>query len=786
MRFEILDALCVGSILKPALLLALLCGLVSCHLGATGDGDAPGRADDAPPDYKRADLPVDRRVEDLVSRMTVEEKARQLDMMWASRELFEEGDRVGWKVKEDSPARPELWKTVLGDLGAGSIHDLYSSAKMANQLQRWVIEHHRLGVPALFIEEALHGYARDNQTMFPHSINLGSTWNVELARREGEAIAAESRAGGVHMILSPVLCLARDPRWGRVEETFGEDPWLSGQIGLAYVRGAQGESLATDHTVVAEPKHFIAHGTPESGVNTSPVHAGERELRMSLFKSFEPAIREGGAMSVMAAYHELDGVPCAGSPWLLTRLLREEWGFQGFVLADLGAMQRLYNAHHVAATPRDAICMAIKAGLDMQFYDFDHATFQTSIVSAVKDGQLPMATLDRAVSRVLRVKFLLGLFENPYTDETLDGRVRRCKAHADLALDMARQSMCLLKNEGGLLPLRDDLPRIAVIGPNANALRLGDYSNAAGPRGPNLLEAIRNRVSGATEIRFDEGKDVTAAVNAARGADVAILALGESEETSGEGHDRADLGLPGNQQALLEAVAATTTPIVLVLQNGRPLTIQWAADHVPAILEAWYPGESGGIAMAETLFGDNNPAGRIPVSFPRNVGQLPVNYDHNICKVAAYIDSPGTPLFPFGHGLSYTTFRYDNARVELPAAPVGRASDGEGPGVAERIAGGAAIVVKVDIANTGAREGDEVAQLYVRQETTSVVTPNKSLKGFARIRLKPGETRTVEFRLTKEHLSIWNAEEKWVVEPGKVNALVGGSSASLTTVPFEM
>jgi beta-glucosidase len=570
------------------------------------------------------------------------------------------------------------------------------------------------------------------------------------------------------MILAPVLDLAREPRWGRVEEDFGEDPYLTGQLGLAYVRGAQGESLNTDHTVVSEPKHFAGHGSPEGGTNTSPVHIGERELRSVMLKPFEPAFREGHAMATMAAYHEIDGIPVTADPFLLKKILRDEWGFQGFVLSDLGAIQRLYKVHHVAATPKDASCMAIRSGVDMQFYDFDHDVFQKALIDCVHEGSLSQADLDRAVGAVLRVKFALGLFDHPLVDPSLNARVHRSPEHLALSLESARQSMTLLKNDGRLLPLSKSVQRIAVIGPNADVARYGDYEKEENGEHISLLDGIRTLVSQAT-VTFDAGKDIPAAVAMAKDADVVILGLGEWQGISGESFDRSNLDLPGNQAQLLEAVVATGKPVVLVLENGRPLTIGWAKEHVPAILEAWYPGEFGGKAIAETLFGENNPAGRLTITFPRSVGQLPVFYNSDPSRMRKYVDDDGKPLFPFGFGLSYTTFRYDHLAAQPPA-----------PG------GGGDIVVIADVTNTGDREGEEVAQLYLRQDVSSVETPDRSLKGFSRIRLKPQETKTVTFRIPQEQLAVWNAEGKWAVEPGSYTVWVGGSSEASLSRQFSL
>ena len=711
--------------------------------------------------YRQPGAPIERRVEDLLSRMTLEEEVRQLDLYSGATTLMDV-HTDGTHAAATAHFLPDKAHAIFGDLGVGAIHDLNPTPEQANAIQGWVLAHNRLGIPVLFIEEGLHGF--DTGTVFPAPIGLAATWNPAIVQKVGAAIAAEARATGVGMILAPVLDLARDPRWGRVEEDYGEDPYLTGQLGLAYVRGAQGETLDTDHNVVSEPKHFAGHGSPEGGTNTSPVHIGERELRTVMLKSFEPAFRDGKAMGVMAAYHEIDGIPITADPFLLKKILRQEWGFQGFVLSDLGAVQRLYTVHRVAATPKDAVCLAIKSGVDMQFYDFAHEVFQQALIDCAREGSLPKADLDRAVRSVLRVKFSLGLFDHPMTDPGLRARTYRSPAHLDLTLEAARQSMTLLKNDGDLLPLSKSTKRIAVIGPNAEVARYGDYENESNGARVGMLAGIRALVPLAT-VEFDSGKDIGAAIAKARAADVVILGLGEWQGISGEGFDRTDLGLPGNQEQLLEAVVAAGKPVILVLENGRPLTIGWAKEHVPAILEAWYPGEFGGRAIAETLFGDNNPAGRLTVTFPRSVGQLPDFYNFDPSRTHKYVDDDGAPLFPFGFGLSYTSFRYDHLAVQTPAP----GSNGE-------------ILVTVDITNVGDRQGDEVVQLYVRQDVGSVETPDRSLKAFSRIVLNPHEAKHVIFRIPQDQLAVWNAEGNWAVEAGQYTLWVGGSSqASLTT-----
>lgn len=739
--------------------------------------------------YQDASLPVERRVQDLLARMTVEEKARQLDMYaalsdhvqplaaWDARFLKDNDSRLaisqpslperdldvktGKEAVFDAQAAAKMW----GSLGVGAIHGLYPTPELANRIQEWMKENTRLGIPVLFVEEGLHGYF--DGTIFPAPLNLAATCNRSLARQTGAAIAAEARANGVGMVLAPVLDLARDPRWGRIEEDFGEDPYLTGQMGLAYVEGAQGERLNTDHSVVAEIKHFAGYGSPESGTNTSPVHLGERELRMVMLRAMEPAVRDGHAMAVMAAYPEIDGLPVTANPHLLIDILRKEWGFQGFVLSDLGAIRHLYDRHFVAATPKDAICRALNSGVDMQFYDFDHATYQQAIREGLADGTLHPEALDRAVSGVLRVKFLLGLFDRPAIDAALQARTQRSQKHRDLSLESARQSMTLLRNENHLLPLSKSVRRVAVIGPNADHAQYGDYADETKGARVTALDGIRALI-GAERVTFDAGADIASAVSAVKSAEVAILCLGEKQGISGEGFDRSELGLPGNQQALLEAVAATGVPVVLVLQNGRPLSIDWAARHIPAILEAWYPGEFGGRAIAETIFGDHNPCGRLTITFPQTVGQLPDSYNYDPSKKLGYVDSDGSPLFHFGFGLSYTTFAYHQLSVIPPAEDAPE------------------VIVKVNVSNTGKVRGTEVAQLYFREQVTSVETPVRSLAGFEHVTLEPGATASVTFRLKREQFRVWNEDGRWVVEPGTFTVWAGGSSLAELSAELEL
>jgi beta-glucosidase len=855
------------------------------------------------PRYKNPHLPIADRVVDLMMRMTPEEKARQLDMFMGADVM--DKMRHYTRMALDGRVDPARAAATIGEQGCGVIHDLYPvSAEAANELQRWFCQHTRLGIPALLVEEALHGFGRPGSTVFPQCIGLGATFDFDLVERVGAAIAAEMRAVGVHLALSPVLCLARDPRWGRAEETFGEDPWLAGEMGRAYVTGMQGDLGPLN--VVAEPKHFAGHGSPQGGLNQGPAHYGEREFREVMLRPFEPAFTDAGALGAMCAYHEIDGIPCAANRWLLTDVLRDEWGFEGVVISDLGAIRQLLDKHLVAKDARDAICQALRAGVDIQFYDFDHATWMCEIAGAVRDGDLDPKVLDSAVARVLALKFRLGLFDQPETEPSLNARVCRSRAHLDLSLEAARKSLVLLKNEGGLLPLKPGIRRIAVLGPSADVVRLGDYSGVgdgmARPMldwlreflpdteiihrpgvdtdrsdldplpqswisGPDGVPGLRGEYFGSGQfggspdvVRQDERIDfnwanalaapglpadqfavrwtglivpcaahagtldfVTAdfvrvwldgelvidawngghntpathstpidwgagqqvelriewckrgggsvvllglgkarngfaeAVASAADAEVAILALGESDRTSGEGIDRCELGLPGRQEELFRAVIATGTPVIVVLQNGRALSVPDIAVHAQAVVEAWFPGELGGRAIAEALVGMVNPGGRMPVSVARHVGQLPLTYDRKPSRQGRYVELDGEPLWEFGFGLSYTTFAYSDLML-----------------AAEKIGPSDALEISCTVENTGDREGDEVAQLYLTDLVASVTRPIRWLAGCQRLTLKSGEKRRVVFEIGPCELRLWSREGRWVVEPGEFRVTVGG------------
>jgi beta-glucosidase len=713
--------------------------------------------------YKDARLPVEKRVADLLSRMTTTEKIRQLDMYW--------GHEVANMNGHEAVSISDSAKINIGTEGIGSVHDLYPlSATVINDIQRYAIEKTRLGIPVLFIEEGLHGYESLGSTTFPTPIALAGAFDTALVHKAGRIIATEVRAHGVNMILGPVLCLPRDPRWGRVEETYGEDPYLAAANGVAMVKGLQGRKLTDNNAVVAEPKHFAVHGVPEAGSNTAPVNMGEREARSSFLYVFEKAVKEGGALGMMAAYSEIDGIPCVDNKWLLKDVLRGEWGFKGFVLSDLGAIKMSLNNHQIASSPADAMAQTLTAGLDMQFYDFSHPQFHEAIQTALKSKQLSMADLNRAVSNVLRVKFMLGLFDNPYTDETLLKKVNHTEASREVALKAAQESISLLKNENSLLPLGANVHSVAVVGPLAASTYLGGYANKAG-KGVAIIDALKQRAGDKLDIKYETGysadtskqtENLQKAISTINSADIAVVVLGEDINEVGEGKDRANLDLNQQQTRLVEAVYKTGKPTVVVLFNGRPLCINWVAKKIPAIVESWFLGDAGGLAIADVLLGKVNPSGKLPMTFPRSVGQVPFYYNHKPTSRHVYVDEDTSALYPFGHGLSYTTFQYSGLNINRKTIPLN-----------------GSVNVSISIKNTGKVEGTEVVQLYLRDVIASVTTPVKSLKGFKHISLKPGESGIVQFKIDNKELMLWNRKMKQVVEPGEFKVMIGSSSEDI-------
>jgi beta-glucosidase len=751
------------------------------------------------PDFKNAQLPVERRVADLLNRMTLEEKVAQLVCLWGQRPQLEPQTDFSKDRGELSPEKASvLMKHGVGQIGRQRERkDPRQAAMFANSVQKWLIENTRLGIPAMFHDEILHGLMAPKGTNFPTPIALAGSWDTDLVSRVFTAAALETRARGSHIVLGPNLDLAREPRWGRTEETYGEDPYLVSRMGVAVIKAIQGTGPMVDNEhVMATAKHFAAHGQPEGGTNIAPANFSERILRESFLPSFEAAVREARVMSVMPSYNEIDGLPSHANNWLLQKLLREEWGFDGLIASDYYAIPQLQDLHRVAADKAESARLAIEAGVDIELPDPD--TYLT-LTQQVKEGKVSEATLNKAVARNLKAKFLLGLFDNPYVDPERAARVTNSDAHRALAAEAARRSLVLLKNAGNLLPLdRTRLKSIAVIGPNAAQTHLGGYSDDPG-RTVSVLEGIKEKVGRQLEVKYAEGCKITveggnwwadssqlsnpvedrklieAAVKVASSADLTVLVVGGNEDTNKEGWadnhlgDRDNLDLVGSQNDLVSAILATGKPVVVVLINSGPLTINLIAEKVPAILEGFYLGQETGVAVADVLFGDYNPAGKLPVSFPRSVGQLPIYYNHKPTARRGYLFTSKEPLFPFGYGLSYTTFEYENLRVSNSRIAVGNQTE-----------------VSVTVRNTGARAGDEIVQLYIRDVVSSVTRPVMELKDFRRIALKPGESKTVTFTITPEKLSFFDRQMKRTVEPGWFEIMVGPSSVKYQKVKFEV
>lgn len=838
--------------------------------------------------YLNPKLPVEQRVNDLLGRMTLEEKIAQLQC----------------EIQEVEG------KSIITEKGIGALATLLrpfsakEAAEKANRIQKLAAEKTRLGIPIIIHDEALHGLVAKDATSFPQAIGLAATWNTELMERIATVIGKETRSRGIHQVLSPVINIARDVRWGRVEETYGEDPYLTSRMGVAFCKGLE------EQGVVTTPKHYAAN-VGDGGRDSNPIHFNERLLREIYFPAFKACFQEANAGSVMAAYNALDGLPCSASRWLLTDILRKEWGFKGFVVSDYGSVGGIMDMHHTAATKKETAKQAVEAGLDMELPGI--YIYGAPLLQAVREGLVSELTIDRAVKRILSAKFRLGLFDNPYVDPQNAAELNSSKKHRELALQAAREAMVLLKNENSLLPLKKNIKSIAVIGPNADAVQLGGYSGF-GMKVVTVLEGIKNKVSSTTTVYYSKGcelrgaplppipsenlfppdakpgehglkgdyfnnmdmsgqptlvrldkqilfdwgsgppdstvnadhfsvrwtgklvpsvsgiyklssttddgvrlyidgkllvdswydrgptsdfisikleagrqydvrmeyyenaggayaslgwdfepavdKERQAAVDAAKKSDIAIVAVGILE---GEGRDRANLDLPGAQEALIKAVTETGKPTVVVLINGSAITMSNWIDKVPAIVEAWYAGEEGGNAIADALFGDYNPGGRLPITFPRFVGQVPLYYNpKSTGRGYDYTDMSGKPLFPFGYGLSYTKFEYSNLQITpKQIKPTGK------------------VQVSVDIQNVGNCKGDEVVQLYLHDVVASVTRPLKELKGFKRITLEPQEKKTVTFVLTREQLSFLDQKMKSVVEPGAIEVMVGSSSEDI-------
>ncbi|MFN8465427.1 MAG: glycoside hydrolase family 3 N-terminal domain-containing protein [Caldilineaceae bacterium] len=752
--------------------------------------------------FRDASASIDDRVSNLLEEMTLDEKIAQLGSCWVFQLLTH--------MKFDPLKAAPLMGSGIGQVtrlaGASSLGP-NDAARLANQIQKYLVESTTLGIPALIHEECCSGYMARNATCFPQTIGVACTWEPELAQAMAAVVRQQMRAAGAHQGLSPLLDVTRDPRWGRTEETYGEDPYLVASMGVEFVRGLHGRDLTKG--VMATGKHFVGYGASEGGLNWAPPHINARELHEVYLFPFEAAVKEAGLLSIMNAYNELDGIPCGSSYYLLTDLLRRQWGFEGVTVSDYFAINQLFAFHQIAADKQGAAVKALTAGLDVELPSTD--CYGAPLRAALDSGAIDISVIDSSVARHLRMKFTLGLFENPYVDEGRAIEMFDTAEQRQLAREIARKSIVLLKNDGDLLPLANTIKSIAVIGPNADSVRnlIGDYAypchveslNEMIAAGGNvfdvptpesialadtfvpiksILQVLRERLQPEVKIHYAQGSgvlerseaDFGAAIMAARAADVAIVVVGDRAGltdpcTTGEARDRAELRLPGAQEELVEAVQGTGTPVVVVLVNGRPAAIPWIDEHVPAIVETWLPSEEGADAIVDVLLGDYNPGGKLAITVPRGVGQVPIYYGHKASGgrsqwKTAYVEMSNKPLYPFGHGLSYTTFLVDNLRVTHSSVRPGEQ-----------------ITLTVDVTNTGTRAGDEVVQVYIRLPDASVTRPVKELKGFRRVHLAAGERRSVRFVLPVNQCAYLDDAMQLVVAPGRLELMVGTSSEDL-------
>ena len=744
------------------------------------------------PAYKDPCLSIDIRLSDLLSRMTLEEKVGQLlcPLGWEMYEIHGSEVHPSGKFKQLIKERNAgmLWATYRADpwtkktLANGLNPEL--SAKAGNALQKYVMENTRLGIPMFLAEEAPHGHMAIGATVFPTGIGMAATWSPELVKEVGQVIAKEIRSQGGHISYGPVLDLTRDPRWSRVEETFGEDPVLSGILGASMVDGLGGGNLSQKYATIATLKHFLAYAVPEGGQNGNYASVGIRDLHQNFLPPFRKAI-DAGALSVMTSYNSIDGIPCTSNYYLLTQLLRNEWKFRGFVVSDLYSIEGIHESHFVALTKENAAIQSVTAGVDVDL----GGDAYTNLCHAVQSGQMDKAVIDTAVCRVLRMKFEMGLFEHPYVDPKIAAKTVRRKEHIELARKIAQSSITLLKNENSILPLSKTINKVAVIGPNADNRynMLGDYTAPQEDSNvKTVLDGILTKLSPSRveyvrgcAIRDTTVNEIEQAIEAARRSEVVIVVVGGSsardfktsyketgaavaEEGSvsdmecGEGFDRASLSLLGRQQELLESLQKTGKPLIVVYIEGRPLEKNWASEYADALLTAYYPGQEGGNAIADVLFGDYNPSGRLPISVPRSVGQIPVYYNKKAPRNHDYVEVSSSPLYSFGYGMSYTTFEYSALQVVQKSARC--------------------FEVSFKVKNTGKYDGEEVAQLYMRDEYASVVQPMKQLKHFERFYLSKGEEKLIVFTLAAEDLSIINQALEQIVESGTFQVMIGSSS----------
>ena len=744
------------------------------------------------PAYKDPSFSIDVRLSDLLSRMTLEEKVGQLlcPLGWEMYEIHGSEVHPSGKFKQLIKERNVgmLWATYRADpwtkktLANGLNPEM--AAKAGNALQKYVMENTRLGIPMFLAEEAPHGHMAIGATVFPTGIGMAATWSPELVKEVGQVIAKEIRSQGGHISYGPVLDLTRDPRWSRVEETFGEDPVLSGILGASMVDGLGGGNLSQKYATIATLKHFLAYAVPEGGQNGNYASVGIRDLHQNFLPPFRKAI-DAGALSVMTSYNSIDGIPCTSNHYLLTQLLRNEWKFRGFVVSDLYSIEGIHESHFVAPTKENAAIQSVTAGVDVDL----GGDAYTNLCHAVQSGQMDKAVIDTAVCRVLRMKFEMGLFEHPYVDPKIAAKTVRRKEHIELARKIAQSSITLLKNENSILPLSKTINKVAVIGPNADNRynMLGDYTAPQEDSNvKTVLDGIITKLSPSRveyvrgcAIRDTTVNEIEQAIEAARRSEVVIVVVGGSsardfktsyketgaavaEEGSvsdmecGEGFDRASLSLLGRQQELLESLQKTGKPLIVVYIEGRPLEKNWASEYADALLTAYYPGQEGGNAIADVLFGDYNPSGRLPISVPRSVGQIPVYYNKKAPRNHDYVEVSSSPLYSFGYGMSYTTFEYSALQVVQKSARC--------------------FEVSFKVKNTGKYDGEEVSQLYMRDEYASVVQPMKQLKHFERFHLKKGEEKKVTFVLTEEDFFLVNYTLKKVVESGNFHLMIGAAS----------
>lgn len=736
--------------------------------------------------YEDPSAPLEARVANLLSQMTLEEKTCQMATLYGSGRVLKDSlPTEAWSTEiwKDGIANIDEQANGLGTFGSALSYPYVNSVRNRQAIQRWFVENTRLGIPVDFTNEGIRGLCHDRATMFPAQCGQGATWDKELISEIARVTAEEAIALGYTNIYSPILDIAQDPRWGRVVESYSEDPYLAGELGKRMIEGLQSRGL------VSTPKHFAVYSVPvggrDEGTRTDP-HVAPREMRTLYLETFRKAFCDAHAMGVMSSYNDYDGVPITGSYHFLTEILRHEWGFRGYVVSDSEAVEFLYSKHKVAKDAVDAAAQVVNAGLDVRTNFSLPENFIIPLRQAVAEGRVSMQTIDSRVSDVLRVKFLMGLFDNPYKgDNRHPEKVVHSVEHQAVSLRAALESIVLLKNEGGILPLSRSLKRVAVIGPNADERQnlICRYGPANAPI-KTVYQGIKEYLPDA-DVRYAKGADIIdkhfpeselydvpldadeqamidEAVALARESEVAILVLGGNEKTVREEYSRTELDLCGRQEELLRAVCATGTPVVLLLVDGRAATINWAARYVPGIVHAWFPGEFMGQAVARVLFGEYNPGGKLAVTFPKTVGQVPFAFPFKPGSDSKGFVRVDGALYPFGHGLSYTTFAYSDLRIDNPVIGV------QG-----------SVRLSCRVKNTGGVAGDEVVQLYLRDEVSSVTTYVKVLRGFERIHLKPGEEKEVSFVLTPQDLGLWNRDNRFVVEPGGFTVMVGSSSEDI-------